>query len=150
MTHLKKWQWTCVVILCSHVVGRYCLYPLVDHFFVFPTPLDQPLVHVCRWLCVVPTRTGKLGKMGNYFQSEKKIWTDLKVREFYPEYWKSQGILASFLPGFLIEVYLLNRLLYLLNLWNKTLKILENGKKYWKVRKICQSESVGTHVMIYD
>ena len=56
-----------------------------------------------------------------------------KVREFYPKYWKSQGILGIFYVNlssdFLIEVYLLDRSLYLLNSLNKTLK------KYWKMEE---------------
>ena len=77
------------------------------------------------------------------------------MREFYPKYWKSEEILASFyfifFTDFLIEVYLLNRFFYLLNSLNKTLK------KYWeiekntgKVREICQSENVGTMVYKND
>ena len=56
--------------------------------------------------------------------------------EFYPKYWKTgnftqnTGILASFYFSFdfLIGVYLLNRVLYLLNSLNETLK--NSGK--WK------------------
>ena len=51
---------------------------------------------------MVPTRTGKPGKMGDLFQSGNFDQTG-KVREFYPKYWKNQKIVT-----------------------------LENGKKYWK------------------
>ena len=82
------------------------------------------------------------GKSGNFTQNTGTM------KEFYPKYWKSEDIVASFYfyfySDFLIEVYLINKFLCLLNSSNKTLKkkILENGKK--KVREICQSESVGS------
>ena len=99
---------------------------------------------------MVPTRTGKTGKrrkMRNLFQSGKSqgILSRLeKSGGFTPKYWKIEGILPKileklgnvsqflflFFSDFLIEIYLLNRFLYLLNSLNKTLKIiLENGKK---------------------
>ena len=50
-----------------------------------------------------------------------------------------------------MEVYLLNRFLYLLNSLNKTLKkILENGKNTLEVREICQSENVGTMLPLHQ
>ena len=87
---------------------------------------------------MVPTWTGKTrkpGKMGKLFPVREKSGNfeqTGKVREFYPKYWKSEEILASFyfyfFSDFLIEVYLLNRFLYFLNSLNKTLKkSLENG-----------------------
>ena len=70
-----------------------------------------------------------LEKWGNVFQpgeSQGIFEQTGKVREFYPKYWKNEEILASFYFYFfsylLIEVYLLNRFLYLLNSFNKTLK----------------------------
>ena len=77
-----------------------------------------PVLKVSHLICVlfmVPTWTGKMGK----------------VREFYPKY-REKDIFANFYFYFcadlLIEMYLLNRFLYLLN------KTLENGKNYWKSR----------------
>ena len=61
------------------------------------------------------------------------------MREFYSKYQKSEEMLASFLFLFflwlLIEVYLLNGILYLLNTSNKTLK------KYWKMEKKIREKS---------
>ena len=73
-----------------------------------------------------------LEKRGNFTQNTGK------VRQFYPKYWKSEAIWASFYFKFfsdlLIEVYLLNRFLYLLKSLNKTLqnrrKILEKSGKF--------------------
>ena len=78
-----------------------------------------------------------------------------KMGQFYLKYWKSENILACFyfvlffFSDFFIEVYLLKRFLYLLSSSNKTLK------KYWKwkenngkVREICQSENVGTMLLL--
>ena len=73
-----------------------------------------------------------------------------KSRNFTPNTGKNE-ILASFYFYFffhlLIEVYLLNRFLHVLNSLNKTLK--NTGK--WKentgrVREICQPKNVGTMV----
>ena len=71
---------------------------------------------------MVPTRTGKPGKMRKLFPIEEKSGNfeqTGKVREFYLKYWKNEEILASFSFYFfstlLIEVYLLNRFLYVLN-----------------------------------
>ena len=109
-------------------------------------------------VCMVPTLTGKPGNVRKLFQSGKSqgILNRLeksgnctkntgKMREFYPKYWKNEEILGSFyfyfFSDFLIEVYLLNRFLYVLNPLNKT------PKKYWKmVREYwkSQSENVGT------
>ena len=63
---------------------------------------------------MVPTWTGKPGKMGKHFPVREKSWNfeqTGKVREFYTIYWKSEGILAilNFCSDFLIQVYLLNR-----------------------------------------
>ena len=75
--------------------------------------------------------------MGKLFLVRKSqgILTDWKMREFYPKYWKSNDVLAifyfSFFSDILIEVYLVNRFLYLLNSSNKTLK--NTGK----VKEIC-------------
>ena len=69
----------------------------------------------------------------------------LEKSEFYPTYCKTEGILASFyfyfFSDFLIEVYLLNRVLYLLNSLNE--KILENGKNTGKV-----SLKIGDHGVV--
>ena len=50
---------------------------------------------------------------GNFEQNTRQ------VRKVYPKYWKGEAILASFyfyfFSDYLIEVYLLNRFLYLLN-----------------------------------
>ena len=79
-------------------------------------------------------QTGKVRveKSGNFTQNTGK------VREFQPVY------IFIFFFDFSIEVYLLNRFLYLLNSLNKMLK------KYWKmekstgkVREICQFKNVG-------
>ena len=95
---------------------------------------------------VVPTRTGKPGKMRKLFpvKESQGIWNRLeksgnfaqnsgKMRGIYPKYWKSEEILASFYCfslTFLVELPLLNRFFYLLNSFYKsTDKILENGKK---------------------
>ena len=95
---------------------------------------------------MVPTWTGKWESI---FQSGKSqgILNRLqksgdftkntgKERAFYPKYWRSEGILASFyfhfFTDFLIEVYLLNRFFYLLNSLN------EMPRKYWKWRKILE------------
>ena len=102
---------------------------------------------------MVPTWTGKPGKWENIFQSGKSqgilnrleksgncTQNTRKLREVFIYYF--------FFSNFLIEVYLLNRVLYLLNSFNETLK------KYWKmenktgkVREICQSENVGSMIM---
>ena len=69
----------------------------------------------------------RLEKFGNFTQNTGKI------RKFPLKCWKYEEILANFylnfFSDFLIEVYLLNRFLYLLSSLNKTEKILENGKK---------------------
>ena len=95
---------------------------------------------------MIPTWTGKPGKMGKLFPVREKLGNfeqTGKVKEFYPKYWKIEGIspkywkteriLASFysifFSNFLIEVYLLNRFLHLLNSLNETLI------KYWKMEK---------------
>ena len=54
-------------------------------------------------------------KSGNFTQNTGKM------RNFYPIYWKSEDILASFCI-FLVQVPLLNRFFYLLNSANKTPK----------------------------
>ena len=72
---------------------------------------------------MIPTWNGKPGKLGKHFQ----VW------EFYPKYWKSEGIAGKrgnftqntgkggnfsqffIFLWFVIEVYWLNRFLYLLN-----------------------------------
>ena len=78
-----------------------------------------------------------------------------KVREFYPKYWKSEEILASFFSLiFKLYIYLLNRFLNFLNSLNKTLKNTGKWKENTgKVRDICQSENVGTmminHRVVY-
>ena len=50
-------------------------------------------------------------------KNQKTFSSQGKVRGFYPKYWKNEDILASlflyFFSEFLIEVYLLNRFLYL-------------------------------------
>ena len=78
---------------------------------------------------MVPTRTGKPGKMRKLFPISKKSGNfdqTGKVREFWAKYWKNEEILASFyfyfLSDFLIEVYSLNRFWCLLNSLNKMLK----------------------------
>ena len=93
-----------------------------------------------------------------FFQSGNFEQTG-KVREFYPKYWKNEGILSKileseeilasfylyFFSDFLIEVNLLNRFLYLLHSLNKTLK--NSGKlkeNTGKVGEIRQSENVRT------
>ena len=49
---------------------------------------------------------------------------------------------------FLFEVYLLNRFLYMLNSWNKTLKIYwKMEKNTGKVMEIFQSENVGSMLL---
>ena len=57
----------------------------------------------------------RLEKSGNFTQNTGEN------REFDPKYWKSEEILASFF-SLLIEVYLLNKFLYLLSSLNRTLK----------------------------
>ena len=96
---------------------------------------------------MVPTRTRKPGKIEKHFPVREKsgnFQKTGKVREFYPKYWKNEGILLKileklgnfsqflldFFPEFLFEVYMLSKFLYLLNSLNKTLK------KYWKIEKI--------------
>ena len=73
---------------------------------------------------------------GKTFSSQgkvRKFWTDWK-REFYPKHRKKEILVSFYLYfsyDFLIEVYLLNVFLYLLNSSNKTLKkILEIERKY--------------------
>ena len=73
-----------------------------------------------------------------------------KVMEFYLKYWKNEGILdkmleklghfnqSLFFSDLLIQVYLLNRFLYLLNSLNKALE---------KVGEICETENVGTMML---
>ena len=92
---------------------------------------------------MVPTWTGKPGKIRKPFPVKEKsgILNRLeklgnftqntgKMREFYIKHWKNDKILASFyfyfFSDFLIEMYLLNRFLYILNSLNTK---LENGKK---------------------
>ena len=77
----------------------------------------------------------RLDKLGNFNQNTGKM------REFDSKYWKNEGILAKFFSGFLIEVCLLCRFLYLLKSLNKT---LENKKNTGLVREISQSKNVGT------
>ena len=105
----------------------------------------------------------KTRKNGKTFSSQGKVrefWTDWKSQGILPKVLekcgnftkntgKVKGILASFyfyfFSDFLIEVYLLNRLLYLVNSLNKTLKkYWKMETKYWTVGEICQSENVGT------
>ena len=74
---------------------------------------------------MVPTGTGKPGKMRKLFPGREKsgnfTQNNGKMREFYPKYWKSEENLVSFylyfyfFSDFLKEVYLLNRFLYFLN-----------------------------------
>ena len=100
---------------------------------------------------MVPTWTGKPGKWKYIFHSGSFEQTGKfrnftqntgKLEEFYPKYWKNEGILGNFISNFVIEVYLLNRFLHLLNLLNK---IVENGKQNaGKVGENCHSENVGT------
>ena len=108
--------------------------------------------HVIRvGICMVPTWTGKPGKMRTFFQSGKSqtILNKLemsgnftqntgKIGEFYPKYWKvrkfSQFLLLFFSDFFIWSVFV-NRCLYLLNSLNKTLKKYWNmERKYWKSR----------------
>ena len=113
---------------------------------------------------MVPRRTGKPGKMTKLFPVREKSGNfeqTGKVREFYPKYWENEGILPKILEkwgnfshflfliflDFSIEMYLLNRFLYLLNSLDKT---LENGNKNTgKVMEICQSENMGTIVRFW-
>ena len=88
----------------------------------------------------------RLEKSGNFTQNTGKI------REFYPKYWKSEEILAGFyfyfFSDFLIEVYLLNRFLYLLNSLNKTLKkYWRMERKSWKNQGNSSVRKCGNHVM---
>ena len=76
-----------------------------------PAPPRVPNSFVLAYKFMVPTQTGKPGKVG----------------EFYPIYWKNQGILPKilekwgnfcqflflFLSDFLIKYYILNRCMYL-------------------------------------
>ena len=60
---------------------------------------------------MVPTLTGKPEKMGKHFPVREKSGNfeqTEEVREFYPKYWKSEGILASFycFSDFLIDFYI--------------------------------------------
>ena len=89
---------------------------------------------------MVPTLTGKPGKMGKHFPVREKSENCVnrleksgnftqnigKLGEFYVKYWKSEDILASFyiycFSDSLVEVPLLNRFLYLLNTLNETQK----------------------------
>ena len=62
-----------------------------------------------------------------------------KLREFYPKYWKSEGLLASFYfylfsDFFLTEICLLNRFMYLFNY----------TEKYWKNQGHLSVGNVGT------
>ena len=84
--------------------------------------------------CMVPTWTGKPGKL----------------RELYPKYWKSEGILDSFcfyfFSDFLIEVCLLNRFLNLVNTLNDLLKNTGKWKKrYWKSQENLSVRKCGKH-----
>ena len=82
---------------------------------------------------MVPTRTGKLRKLFPVREMSGNFEQTGKLREFHSKYWKNEEILASFylyfFCDFLIEVYLLNRVLYFINSWNKMLK------KYWKIER---------------
>ena len=71
---------------------------------------------------MVPTWTGKPGKMRKLFPVREKLGNfeqTGKVREFCPKCWKNEEILASFyhnfFSDFLIKVYLLNRFLNLVS-----------------------------------
>ena len=93
---------------------------------------------------MVPTwtgKTGKPGKMRNLFPVGKKsVNFELtgKVREFYPKYWQSEDILASFYFKFFLLLFngsvFVNRFLYLLTSLNETMenrkKILEKSGKF--------------------
>ena len=91
---------------------------------------------------MVPTWTGKPGKMGKTFSTQGKVrgfWTDWKSQGIIPKilekwglkYWKSEENLAIFFyfPWFFNWSIFVNNFLYLLNSLNKTPKILENGKQ---------------------
>ena len=88
----------------------------------------------------------KTWKNGKTFSSQGKVrefWTDWKRQGILPNILEKSGnfsqfLFLVFLWFFLIEVYLLNRILYLLNPLNETLKkILEMEKNTGKVREIC-------------
>ena len=60
-------------------------------------------------ICMVPTWTGKHGKVGNIFSQGilkrlEKSWNftqnTAKVREFYSKYWENEEFLASFFSDF--------------------------------------------------
>ena len=57
---------------------------------------------------MVPTSTGKLEYI---FKLEKSTG---KVGEFYPKYWKGQGIFASFFKKYFFSIFLMEA--HLLNL----------------------------------
>ena len=65
----------------------------------------------------------RLQKSGNFTQNTGKMG------QFYPKYQKSEDIYFYFFSEFFIEVYLLKKILYLLNSSNITLK------KYWKMER---------------
>ena len=89
-------------------------------------------------LFMVPTSTWKLGKWEYIFQPGKSRNFEHtgKVREYYPKYWKREGILPIFIFIFFHWFFIWGvfvRFLYLLNALNKTLE-KNNGKwkKYWQ------------------
>ena len=83
-------------------------------------------------LTMVPTWTGKMGKLFPVREKSGHFEQTGKVREFHPKYWKSEGILASFyfyfFSDFLIEVlYLLDfvfvKFIILKHWWKNTGKV---------------------------
>ena len=74
---------------------------------------------MAEWLVMVPTVTGKPGKWESIFQSEKSqgILNILEKSGNCNQNTGSKGILANFyfFQDFLIELYLLNRFMYMLH-----------------------------------
>ena len=100
--------------------------------------------------CMVPTGTGKLGKMGRYFPVMEKSGNLLQILENQTRNvcWKTEkktGKVGEFCQAVIMET---------LQIWyhtlNRKVTLKNTGKlwKYWKsqgeVREICQSEQVGT------
>ena len=100
---------------------------------------------------MVPTWTRKPGKWESFFQSGNFEQTGNNGVILH-RLLENEDILASFyfdfFSDFLIEVYLLNRFLYLLNLSNKTLrKYWKMGGKYWKNHGHLSVRKCGNHVV---
>ena len=107
---------------------------------------------------MIPTRTGKPGKMGEHFPVREKSGDFAKtanVREFYPKYWKirkklyckfdkNTGKVGEICQPVIVEI---------LQIWYHTLNEKRTSKKSGRLRKILESrgiwqpEKVGTMIM---